>query len=206
LKKGRLYVIFKAPSTKHQAPSTKHFKLKGFTLSELLVSLGVLGLIAGLTIPTIVNAVETSKRKALFRETVQIVAQVVQQGVLSGELTPDDAGETYMIDHLNATKVYPTEACVENNWLYPLPYYRASVKDAILNNGVILSFGHWTWDYQMVYVKLPGNADDNYNYVCYNATQETTSGYCGTIKSGMVAPHEADPYMTKKYHDLMGNT
>ena len=34
------------------------FKL-GFTLSELLVSLAVLGLIAGLTVPSIVVAVQT---------------------------------------------------------------------------------------------------------------------------------------------------
>jgi prepilin-type N-terminal cleavage/methylation domain-containing protein len=197
---------YQVPSTKCQVPSTKHQKLKGFTLSELLVSLGVLGLIAGLTIPTIVNAVETSKRKALFRETVQIVAQVVQEGVLSGELTPDDAGETYMLNHFNAVKTCPTEACAENIWLYTSPTHRAFVKDAILNNGVILSFGHWAANYQMVYVRLPGNAVENYNFICYNATQETITGFCGTIKSGMIGPHEAYPDKVQLYHDLMGNT
>ena len=38
------------------------FKL-GFTLSELLVSLAVLGLIAGLTVPSIVVAVDRSKTR-----------------------------------------------------------------------------------------------------------------------------------------------
>jgi prepilin-type N-terminal cleavage/methylation domain-containing protein len=35
----------------------------GFTLSELLVSLAVLGLIAGLTVPSIVASVEKSKKE-----------------------------------------------------------------------------------------------------------------------------------------------
>ena len=39
----------------------------GFTLSELLVSLGVLGLIAGLTVPSIVVGVERSKNRRSFR-------------------------------------------------------------------------------------------------------------------------------------------
>ena len=209
MKKGRGYVTFKAPSTKHQAPSTKHLKAKGFTLSELLVSLAVLGLIAGLTVPTIVNAVESGKRKALFRETAQLVAQVVQEGVLTGELTPDDAGETWMVNHLNAVKTCLTRICPENIWLTSggVTGRVTDLKDAILANGVILSFAHWKPDYQMVYVRLPGgNHSENYNYICYNATQETTSGACGTIKSGMIGPHQMYALETAEYHRLMGNT
>ena len=206
MKKGRVYVTFKAPITKHQAPSTKHLKAKGFTLSELLVSLAVLGLIAGLTVPTIVNAVGSGKRKALFRETAQLVAQVVQEGVLTGELTPDDAGETWIVNHLNAVKTCLTGIRPENIWLTGGNGV-TNLKDAILANGVILSFAHWGPDYQMVFVRLPGgNHSETYNYICYNATQETTSGYCGTIKSGMIGPHRHYPDFTQRYDDLMGNT
>ena len=89
MKKGRIYAILKAPSTKHQAPSTKHqapstkHKL-GFTLSELLVSLAVLGLIAGLTVPSIVASVEKSKNKAMLKEAFQLVSSITQEGVLNG--------------------------------------------------------------------------------------------------------------------------
>jgi prepilin-type N-terminal cleavage/methylation domain-containing protein len=91
--KGYLvYATFKpstkhqAPSTKHQAPSTKHHKrFKGFTLSELLVSLGVLGLIAGLTVPSIINSIETTKNRANLKEALQVVSAIVQAGVLNGE-------------------------------------------------------------------------------------------------------------------------
>ena len=154
------------------------------------------------------NAVESGKRKALFREAAQLVAQIVQEGVLNGELTPDDAGETWMVNHLNATKVCLTGACPESLWqINAGPPYSTDVKEAILANGIILSFAHWQPDYQMVYVRLPGgNHSETYNYICYNATQETTSGSCGTIKSGMIGPHQADAFMTAQYHRLMGNT
>ena len=75
-----------APSTKHQAPSTKHRKpFKGCTLSELLVSLGVLGLIAGLTVPSIINSVEKSKNKAMQKEAIQVISQIIQAGYFNGD-------------------------------------------------------------------------------------------------------------------------
>ncbi|MCX5921046.1 MAG: prepilin-type N-terminal cleavage/methylation domain-containing protein [Candidatus Melainabacteria bacterium] len=213
MKKGRIYAILKAPSTKHQAPSTKHqapstkhqapstkHKL-GFTLSELMIGLGILGLISSITMPSIINAVDSGKRKALFKETVNTIATVVQKGVLEGELTPDEAGETWMLEHINAAKTCPTGAC-EGGWLYH-PFYRYNVREAILHNEVKLGICHWGADYQMVYVKLPGNKEQDLIYVCYNATEDTTNGACGTLKSGMVGPHRTYPDMVKRYYDLL---
>jgi prepilin-type N-terminal cleavage/methylation domain-containing protein len=59
----------------------------GFTLSELLVSLAVLGLIAGLTVPSIVTSVQKSKQKALQKETIGILKTIVQDGYLNGEFS-----------------------------------------------------------------------------------------------------------------------
>ena len=50
----------------------------------MLVSLGVLGLIAGLTIPSVINSVEISKKKAIFKEDIQILSQVFTDMVQSG--------------------------------------------------------------------------------------------------------------------------
>ena len=57
----------------------------GFTLSELLVSLGVLGLIAGLTVPSIVASVDRSKNRAILKEDFQALSSIVQAGVLNGD-------------------------------------------------------------------------------------------------------------------------
>ena len=53
-------MLYLKQATSHKPQA---FKL-GFTLSELLGSLAVLGLIAGLTVPSIVASVENSKRRA----------------------------------------------------------------------------------------------------------------------------------------------
>jgi prepilin-type N-terminal cleavage/methylation domain-containing protein len=56
----------------------------GFTLSELLVSLAVLGLIAGLTVPSVVNSVDISRQKAVLKEDIQAISQITQEGYLDG--------------------------------------------------------------------------------------------------------------------------
>ena len=54
-------------------------------MSELLVSLAVLGLIAGLTVPSIVASVDKSKSKASMKEAIQMVSSVFQAGYLNGD-------------------------------------------------------------------------------------------------------------------------
>ncbi|MCX5921224.1 MAG: prepilin-type N-terminal cleavage/methylation domain-containing protein, partial [Candidatus Melainabacteria bacterium] len=66
-------------------PATSNQRKLGFTLSELLVSLGVLGLIAGLTVPSIVNSVDRSKNRSILKESVQIISAITQAGVLNGD-------------------------------------------------------------------------------------------------------------------------
>jgi prepilin-type N-terminal cleavage/methylation domain-containing protein len=166
LKKGRVYVIFKAPSTKHQAPSTKHqapsttsTKSKlGFTLSELLVSLAVLGLIAGLTVPSVINSVEKAKTKALQKETIQVISQIMQEGVMNGDFTAitnwnivntTDPLVQYFTNKFNAKQCprgTTTPPCDHNS----LNAGVANVNNDhsgrwVLNNGVKISlFYHWT--------------------------------------------------------------
>jgi prepilin-type N-terminal cleavage/methylation domain-containing protein len=83
------------------------FKL-GFTLSELLVSLTVLGLIAGLTVPSIITSVEKSKRQALLKEGFQIISSIVQAGYLNGDFASitswdvvNDKGTGSIVDYFN---------------------------------------------------------------------------------------------------------
>jgi prepilin-type N-terminal cleavage/methylation domain-containing protein len=49
---------------KDQNNDISHLTKQGFTLSELLVSLSVLGLVAALTLPSIFNSVAKSKFNA----------------------------------------------------------------------------------------------------------------------------------------------
>jgi prepilin-type N-terminal cleavage/methylation domain-containing protein len=51
----------------------------GFTLSEFVVSLTILGLIAALTIPSFITSVEERKRLATFRESLLLVEGVLKK-------------------------------------------------------------------------------------------------------------------------------
>jgi prepilin-type N-terminal cleavage/methylation domain-containing protein len=75
-------------ATSHKPQATSHkpqaFRL-GFTLSELLVSLAVLGLIAGLTVPSIIAAVDKSRTTAQFKEAQQIIQEIMSAGYQNGD-------------------------------------------------------------------------------------------------------------------------
>jgi type II secretory pathway pseudopilin PulG len=51
----------------------------------LLVSLAVLGVIAGLTVPSIVASVDRGKNRSILKEAFQIVSSITNAGVLNGD-------------------------------------------------------------------------------------------------------------------------
>jgi prepilin-type N-terminal cleavage/methylation domain-containing protein len=87
----------KPQATSHKPQATSHkpqaFRL-GFTLSELLVSLAVLGLIAGLTVPSVINSIETVKKRALAKEALQIITDITSAGVLNGDFSTITSWDT----------------------------------------------------------------------------------------------------------------
>jgi prepilin-type N-terminal cleavage/methylation domain-containing protein len=143
-----------------------NLKYKGFTLSELLVSLGVLGLIAGLTIPSIVNSVESSKKRAIFKEDIQILSQVFTDMVQSGygqnisivaNLTPK----------LNATKVCDTDI-VAQGCMKTAPTglsYGDSVGFLMPNKSVILFPKNYTTTPDMMWFYLDFNGENTLSRV-----------------------------------------
>jgi len=58
--------------------------IRGFTLSELLVSLAVLGLISALTLPKIFTNVENLKKKAVFKETFMVLQKMYTTNYSNG--------------------------------------------------------------------------------------------------------------------------
>ena len=43
-----------------------------------------MGLIAGLTVPSVVNSIEISRQKAVLKEDIQAISQIIQEGYLDG--------------------------------------------------------------------------------------------------------------------------
>jgi hypothetical protein len=126
------------------------------------VSLGVLGLIAGLTIPSIVVSVEKAKTKALFKESLQAISQIVQGGVLNGDFDnmnvngselydPNSPLVQYFMTKFNGkncptgTVTPPCDISLEN---LPVTDNRSNHSGRwILNSGVQL-FIHSSWNKQ----------------------------------------------------------
>jgi prepilin-type N-terminal cleavage/methylation domain-containing protein len=88
--------------------------LKGFTLSELLVALTVLGLISAMTLPTLFNNVDTGKQKALAKELVTTLQstflEMWQQGEISGSESVANENTPFvqaLLRRLNVATVCP---------------------------------------------------------------------------------------------------
>lgn len=88
---------------------------KGFTLAELLIALGILGVIATFTIPKILISQNGAKRVAVFKEVIATLNVVLQQGRLEGVVTDSNLG-TYYLNHLNAIKICSTNAVSQGCW------------------------------------------------------------------------------------------
>lgn len=52
-------------------------KIKAFTLAEVLVTLAIIGVVAGLTIPSVVKNVQESKLKSAWKHDYSLIAQAV---------------------------------------------------------------------------------------------------------------------------------
>lgn len=75
-----------------------------FTLTELLISLAIIGLISAIATPTVFKAVESNNKKAKFKEAYSVLNHIVKKGVESGEMK--HAGDfAYIKQQLNASKV-----------------------------------------------------------------------------------------------------
>lgn len=53
-------------------------KLKGFTLAEVLITLAIIGIVAALTIPSLVNNIQDQQFKSAWKKNFALLSQVVQ--------------------------------------------------------------------------------------------------------------------------------
>jgi prepilin-type N-terminal cleavage/methylation domain-containing protein len=112
---------------------------KAFTLTELLVSMAVLGLIATLTLPHMFMSADRAKKRAVFKEAYQALAQATHAAMMEG--VADSRG---IIPYFNAQKVCLnnslTEGCIKD----PLVYLsQARQQGVLLHSGVsIVGFNH----------------------------------------------------------------
>lgn len=52
--------------------------IKGFTLAEVLITLGIIGVVAAMTIPTLMQSLETNQYKSAYKKTFATISQAYQ--------------------------------------------------------------------------------------------------------------------------------
>lgn len=111
----------------------------GFTLAELLIALAILGVIATFSIPKILAAQDSQKKKALFRETVGAISGMVANGVTDGTLTKNTVNKTYLPSYLNAVKICDTNASTQGCWTNTGWVGEETEAGVVLHNGVVIA-------------------------------------------------------------------
>ena len=68
---------------------TSHFSLpkSAFTLAEVLITLGIIGVVAALTIPSLISNYQDKQFKTAYKKAYSDISQVVQEGIIENQFT-----------------------------------------------------------------------------------------------------------------------
>lgn len=108
-----------------------------FTLAELLIALGILAVIATFSIPKILMSQQTSKKKAVFQETVAALNEAFVPACLSGQITEANVG-SYIRNHLNAVKIC-TDSMNDGCWFGTDLVAQGHTEGVALHNGAVIA-------------------------------------------------------------------
>lgn len=174
-----------------------------FTLTELLVSVGVLSLIASMMMPTILNSVENATRKAIFKETYQMLSVLTYEAVFVDE----EPTSTRLLENIaakgNVAKLCANNVKSEGCWFEgQIDDNEATEAGMVLLNGANV-YGLHTKDLSTnsdaMWVDLNGGKGPNKLgedliklNVCFvqnsRCTDWTAKGYQGKMGPGTVSP------------------
>lgn len=127
---------------------------KAFTLAEVLVTLAVIGVVASLTIPTVVKHYQKQQWITKYKQTYSILNQATKMvlsdngGVITGAFADEQDSVMYSLykKYLNIAKscenINPYGNCFANNYisLRNLPTIVPTLYTIILKNGTSVSF------------------------------------------------------------------
>lgn len=123
----------------------------GFTLAEVLITLGIIGVVAALTLPNLITQYQKSATVQGLKVAYSLLSQAVQKSVSeNGEinewdysLSSADFDETYLIPYLKIVKKCEGAECISTDDFHG--YYQLNGskytqidKSYILSNGMIL--------------------------------------------------------------------
>ena len=82
----------------------------GFTLSEVLITLGVIGVVSAMTLPTLINTYKAHVLKTQFKRSVSNLSQAIQFAKINSQI--DNFGKYCTNYNVNNGGYYNTNECV----------------------------------------------------------------------------------------------
>lgn len=180
-------------------------RLKAFTLSELLIALLILGVIATFTIPKILSSTSDAKNKTLLKETVSILNQHLYRLTLLGIPLTTKLFYDQARDNSNFTFFCPTDSANEGCWDESIQGVtgEANMAGMLLHNGVsIIGINNFDLVHGADSVQIDLNGPEGPNtlgqdqiklVICFSPSVDTscndwTTGYTGKVAAGTVTP------------------
>ena len=117
----------------------------GFTLTELLVSLTVIGLIAAFAVPKIMTDTTRTQTRMQLKEGLNTIESLVMQGFADGDIVENstESVTTYVMDHVrNVKRICRTSARAEGcaGPTASLHWNNGAGPGILLNNGGLILF------------------------------------------------------------------
>jgi prepilin-type N-terminal cleavage/methylation domain-containing protein len=124
-----------------RVPAINSKKANGLTLSEILIALAILGIVMSVAIPTLATQRENVAKKAVFKETLKTLEDIMREGFASGDYDINTVTRAdYFLSKINAVKTCRntvSDGCWDAIKGGPLP--EGGEAGFVLHNGVVLT-------------------------------------------------------------------
>lgn len=119
---------------------------KGFTLAEVLLTLTIVGIVAALTIPSLMQNIQDQDLKVKWKKAFSNISGVMPRIVadkisLKGNFSNSDSMRDLFLPYLNVVKTCNQGANNGNCWPSNITFYDNTPDTPSENSGVILSDG-----------------------------------------------------------------
>jgi hypothetical protein len=115
-------------------------KIKAFTLAEILITLGVIGVVTAMTIPTLITKIQNRQNIVKWRKEYSIVNQAFRKA-MSDDVTIAKDGVFYQVGYTNEFM----NSMLENLKVIDSCGSANSTKNSLGLERCIYPFYTWTW-------------------------------------------------------------
>ena len=122
---------------------TKRF---GFTLAEVLITLGIIGVVAAMTMPTLINSTQGAQYKAAFKKALSALSQAVTLNVALDEVDFGDISDTNTLESILSSRmnVVRTETAAVTDYTIGNPNTNGVTNGTnttlFMNDGIMFQF------------------------------------------------------------------